>query len=97
MPNIKSSMRSVKKDAERRARNVPVKTAIRTSTRYVEEAISRGDAEEAQKQLVRATRIIDRAVAKGVIHRNAAARRKSRLAKKLNALLASAAEATPLE
>lgn len=85
MPNIKASIRSVKTDAERRARNFPVKTAIRSVSRKVLEAVEAGKADEAKTLLTEASSIIDKAVAKGVIHKNAAARKKSRLALKLNA------------
>lgn len=86
MPNIKSSIRSVKTDAERRAKNAPVKAALRNASRKVV-ALSATDAkEEAQATLVVATGLLDKAARKGVIHKNAAARKKSRLAKKVNAM-----------
>lgn len=85
MPNIKSSERSVKTDAERRARNYSVRSAIKTSTRKVEEAVNTGKADEAKTLLTNAASIIDKAAARGVIHKNAAARKKSRLARKANA------------
>ncbi len=86
MPNIKSSVRSVKTDAERRARNFSVKTAVKSSSRKVLEAVEAGKVEEAKTLLTEASSIIDKAVAKGVIHKNAAARKKSRLTRKLNKL-----------
>jgi small subunit ribosomal protein S20 len=86
LPNIKSSIRSVKTDAERRARNFPVKTAVRSSSRKVLEAITAGKAEEAKVLLTEASSVIDKAVAKGVIHKNAAARKKSRLTRRINKL-----------
>ncbi len=85
MPNIKSSERSVKTDAERRARNYSVRSAIKTSTRKVEEAVNAGKADEAKNLLTNAASTIDKAAARGVIHKNAAARKKSRLALKANA------------
>lgn len=85
MPNIKSSERSVKTDAELRARNYSVRSAIKTSTRKVEEAVNTGKADEAKNLLINAVSVIDKAAAKGVIHKNAAARKKSRLARKANA------------
>lgn len=88
MPNIKSSERSVKTDAERRARNFSVRSAIKTSIRKVEEAARTGKADEAKNLLATAASVIDKAAAKGVIHKNAAARRKSRLARKANAIQA---------
>ena len=85
MPNIKSSERSVKTDAERRARNYSVRSVIKTSTRKFEEAVNAGKADEAKNLLTTAASVIDKAAAKGVIHKNAAARKKSRLARKANA------------
>ena len=86
MPNIKSSERSVKTDAERRARNFAVKSTIRTVSRKVVESVTAGNSDEAKALLVKASRTIDKAAAKGVVHKNSAARKKSRLALKLNAL-----------
>lgn len=86
LPNIKSSERSVKTDAERRARNFAVKSTIRTISRKVVESVAAGNSDEAQALLVKASRTIDKAAAKGVVHKNSAARRKSRLTRKLNAL-----------
>ena len=86
MPNIKSSERSVKTDAERRARNIAAKSTIKTVSRKVVESVEAGKAEEAKALLTKASSTIDKAAAKGVLHKNAAARKKSRLARKLNAL-----------
>lgn len=86
MPNIKSNERSVKTDAERRASNFAVRSTVKTVTRKTTEAVEAGKAEEATALLTKASSVIDKAVAKGVIHKNAAARKKSRLARKINAL-----------
>ena len=86
MPNIISSIRSVKTDAERRAKNAAVKSQIRTATRKTVEAVEAGQAEAAKEALVQATSVIDKAASKGVIHKNTAARKKSRLASKVNAM-----------
>ncbi len=86
MPNIKSSIRSVKTDAERRARNFPIRTSVRSVARRLVEQVESGNAEEAKALLVNASSVIDKAARKGVIHKNAAARKKSRLAKQLNKL-----------
>ena len=86
MPNIKSSERSVKTDAKRRARNFAVRSTLRTVSRKVNDAVKAGHPAEAKNILTRAVSAIDKAAAKGVIHKNAAARRKSRLAKKTNSL-----------
>ncbi len=86
MPNIKSSIRSVKTDAERRAANGPVKAAMRSTARKVEALAAAGNKEEAQATFCTASGLLDKAARKGTIHKNAAARKKSRLAKKVNAL-----------
>ncbi|MDR3565219.1 MAG: 30S ribosomal protein S20 [Negativicutes bacterium] len=86
MPNIKSSERSVKTDADRRAQNFATRSAVKTATRKVVDTVQAGKAEEAKTLLTKATSVIDKAVAKGVVHKNAAARKKSRLARKANAL-----------
>ena len=86
MPNIKSSIRSVKTDAERRAANGPIKATLRTASRKVLAVAAEGNKEEAQASLVSASGLLDKAARKGIVHKNAAARKKSRLAKKVNAL-----------
>lgn len=86
MPNIKSSIRSVKTDAERRAKNSAVKSQIHTATRKTVEAVEAGAVEDAKKALVQATSVIDKAASKGVLHKNTAARKKSNLTAKVNAL-----------
>ncbi|WP_293556441.1 MULTISPECIES: 30S ribosomal protein S20 [Phascolarctobacterium] len=86
MPNIKSSIRSVKTDAERRAKNAPIKAALRNAARKVEALAANGAKEDAQATMAAATGLLDKAARKGIIHKNAAARKKSRLAKKINAL-----------
>ncbi len=84
MPNIKSSERSVKTDALRRANNFATRSVVRTVARKVLGSTEAGNAEEAKNLLSKASSVIDKAVAKGVIHKNAAARKKSRLAKRIN-------------
>ena len=86
MPNIKSSIRSVKTDAERRAKNAPIKAALRNAARKVEALAANGAKEDAQATMAAATGLLDKAARKGIIHKNAAARKKSRIAKKINAL-----------
>jgi len=84
LPQIKSSVRSVKTDAERRARNFAIKSAVKTVSRKTLESAAAGKVEEATSLLSKATSTIDKAVSKGVIHKNTAARKKSRMAKNLN-------------
>ena len=86
MPNIKSSIRSVKTDAERRAKNSAVKSQIRTASRKTVEGVQAGAVEEAKQALVHATSVIDKAASKGILHKNTAARKKSNLAAKVNTL-----------
>lgn len=86
MPNIKSSERSVKTDAERRAKNFAVRSTIKNATRKVVASVEASKVDESKALLTKASSVIDRAVSKGVIHKNAAARKKSRLARKINAL-----------
>ena len=86
LPNIISSVRSVKSDAERRAKNFAAKSAVKTAARKLVEAIEAGQADEAKALLIKASKTIDTAAAKGVFHKNAAARKKSRLARRFNAL-----------
>ncbi len=85
MPNIKSSERSVKTDAERRAKNFATRSTVKTFIRKTSEAVKAGNVDDAKALLTKAESIIDKAASKGVIHKNAAARKKSRLARKLNA------------
>jgi small subunit ribosomal protein S20 len=84
LPNIKSSIRSVKTDAERNARNSSTKSAIKTAARKVS---ADAQAVALPALLGKAVSLIDKAVKKGVLHKNTAARKKSRLAKRANKLV----------
>ena len=86
MPNIKSSVKSIKKDVKRRERNIFEKTRIKKAQKVLIEAIANNDITEAKKLLALADKAIDQAAANNTIHRNAAARKKSKLAKKVNAI-----------
>ena len=72
MPNIKSSIRSVKTDAERRAKNAPIKAALRNASRKVEALAKTGAKEDAQATMATASGLLDKAARKGIIHKNAA-------------------------
>ena len=85
MPNIKSSIRSVKTDAERRAKNAAEKSAVRTAAKKVEAQVAEGNKAEAEVTLKKASSLLDKAAQSGVISKNAAARKKSKLSKKVNA------------
>ena len=84
MPNIKSMIKDVKKSRERHARNVAEKSKIKTFVKKARATIETGDAEAVQKAVIAATGVIDKAAGKGIIHKNAAARRKSRLMRAAN-------------
>ncbi len=84
LPNIKSSIRSVKTDAERRAKNAAEKSAVRTAAKKVEAQVAEGNKAEAEVTLKNASSLLDKAAQSGVISKNAAARKKSKLAKKVN-------------
>ncbi|MCD1258480.1 30S ribosomal protein S20 [Paenibacillus athensensis] len=89
MPNIKSAIKRVKVSEKRRQRNASQKSALRTAVKAFETAAS-SNVESAKEALVYASKKLDQAASKGLIHKNAANRKKSRLAKKLNALSAQA-------
>lgn len=84
MPNIKSVIKDVRKSRERRARNVVVKSRMRTFVKKAKATIETGDQQAAQQAVTAAVSVIDKAAEKGVIHKNAAARRKSRLMRAAN-------------
>ncbi len=82
MANTKSALKEIRKSEKRRVRNRLVRTSTRTAVKRATQAISTGAAER-DEEIRAAFRALDKAASKGVIHKNAAARRKSRLAKKL--------------
>jgi small subunit ribosomal protein S20 len=86
MPNIKSAIKRVKTSEARNAQNTTVKSATRTAVKKAEAAITLNDATAAKEAVVTASSKLDKAAAKGLIHKNAAARKKSRLTKKANSL-----------
>ena len=86
MPNIKSAIKRVKINDKKRAQNIMVKSAMRTSVKKVEAAIVTNDATAATATFADAASKLDKAASKGLIHKNAAARKKSRLMKKMNSL-----------
>ena len=88
MPNIKSAIKRTKVIEKKTLRNNMIKSGYRTAVKKVEQAIEAGNIEEATKLFVDATKKIDQACTKGVIVKNTAARKKSNLAKKLNAIKA---------
>jgi small subunit ribosomal protein S20 len=81
--NIKSQIKRNKQNEKARMRNKAVKSELRTQVRKFREAADSGNVEEATLALRVATRKLDKAVSKGVIHKNQAANRKSAIAKRL--------------
>lgn len=86
MANIKSKIKRIKTNEKSRLRNQAVKSELKTFVRKVRQAIAAGDKETAEAALRVAARKLDKAVSKGVIHRNQAANRKSKLARQVAAL-----------
>lgn len=90
MPNIRSAIKRVKTNEKRRQINASQKSSLRSSIKSVELALQANDAEQAQQALGVAIKKLDKGVSKGIVHKNAAARQKSRLTKSVNALSAEA-------
>ncbi|MGF0117269.1 30S ribosomal protein S20 [Promicromonospora sp. Marseille-Q5078] len=86
MANIKSQIKRIKTNEKARLRNKAVKSELKTYVRKVREAVAAGDKEAAGTALQAASRKLDKAVSKGVIHANQAANRKSAIAKSVEAL-----------
>jgi len=84
--NIKSQIKRIRTNEKARLRNKAVKSELKTYVRRVREAVAAGDKEAATTALQAASRKLDKAVSKGVIHANQAANRKSAIAKAVNAL-----------
>ena len=86
MANSKQAAKRAKQAIKHRGANVSLRTTLRTSIKKVQKAISAGDATAADATLRAETSNIDRIARKGIIHRNKAARHKSRLAAQVKAL-----------
>lgn len=86
MPNIQSAIKRVKTSSSRNAQNTAVKSSMRTAVKKVEAAIATNDSVAAKEVFANAASNLDKAAGKGLIHKNAAARKKSRLMKKINTL-----------
>jgi len=84
--NIKSQLKRIGTNEKARLRNKAVKSELRTHVRRVREAVAGGDKDGAAVALATASRKLDKAVTKGVIHQNQAANKKSALAKAVNGL-----------
>jgi small subunit ribosomal protein S20 len=86
MANIKSARKRAKQAVERRAHNMGLRSEVRTAIKNVKKAVAAGNKDTAAKVLRESQRVIDRIVAKGVLHRNAGDRHKSRLAHAIKTL-----------
>ena len=86
MANIKSARKRARQAIHRRDHNMSLRTAVRTAIKNVKKAVATGN-KDAALQSLRATQgVIDRVVAKGILHRNAGDRHKSRLAQAVKGL-----------
>ena len=86
MANIKSQIKRIKTNEIRTERNKAVKSELRTWIRKFRDAADSGDAAAAKDALATASKKLDKAVSKGVIHKNQAANKKSAMAKKAASL-----------
>lgn len=98
MPQIKSAQKQVRVSEKRRLRNKSIRSLAKTNVTKAEKLVFSGELEAAREAVVATVSSLDKAAEKGVLHPNNAARRKSRLMKKLNkAQAASLAVAEPEE
>lgn len=86
MPNIKSAKKRVRLSSDKALRNQMFKSAYKTAVRKYEAAVTAGDKESAATLYAAVIKKVDQAAAKGVIHKNTAARKKSRFTLMLNSL-----------
>lgn len=86
MANIKSQLKRIKTNEKARLRNKAVKSELKTYVRRVRDAIAASDKDKATEALATASKKLDKAVSKGVIHANQAANKKSALAKVVGSL-----------
>ena len=86
MANIKSARKRARQAEVRRAHNMSLRTTVRSAIKNVTKAVAAGDKDGAAKAMHASQRAIDRVVAKGILHRNAGDRHKSRLAHALKGM-----------
>jgi len=89
MPNTKQALKRMRVTEKRTARNRHVKSTVKTAVRRFGETLAKGSLESASDKLTAAVKVLDKAAGKGVLHKNTAARKKSRMAKRLNKLTAA--------
>ena len=86
MANIKSQIKRNKQNEAARLRNKAVKSELKTAVRRFREAADAGNGDEAKSLMLSASRLLDKAASKGVVHKNQAAKRKSGMAQRANSL-----------
>jgi len=86
LANIKSALKRIKITKFKTRRNKIIVSSLRTSIRRFEDSIKAGNMDEAKELYKKVTSVIDKAVAKGTLHKNTAARKKSRLSKKIKSV-----------
>jgi small subunit ribosomal protein S20 len=86
MANIKSAKKRAHQAIGRRNHNMSLRTAVRTAIKNVVKAVAAGNKDAAAKTMRESQKVIDRVVAKGILHRNAGDRHKSRLAHALKGM-----------
>jgi small subunit ribosomal protein S20 len=96
MANKKSSLKDVRRIAKRTVRNRETRSALKTYIKKVRQANDAGDTATIPSKLVEAASQLDRAVQRGIIHKNQAARRKSRIAKAAAAVLKAGPSSAPI-
>jgi len=89
LANHESTKKDIRRNARRRERNRQAIMTMRTLARKVEEAVTAGKSDEAREALMRVVPFIDHAVNRGILHRNTASRKISRLTLKVNGVSAS--------
>lgn len=82
-----SALKRARQAEKNRLRNKAVKTEVRTASKKVETAVDKKDKEEARKAFLEASEVISKAASKGIIHKNTASRKISRLARLANTVL----------
>jgi len=86
LANHASALKRARQNEKSRARNKAYRTRMRNAIKTVRQAVEQGDAAQAKAALEKAVPIIDKAAAKGTVHKNCASRTVSRLSRKVNAL-----------
>jgi small subunit ribosomal protein S20 len=81
LANIRSAEKRNRQAQKRRTRNIQVRTGLKSAVKKAREALAQSDPAATKQAVLAASRVLDRAASKGVIHKNAASRRISRLAK----------------